>query len=250
MIRALALALAVLAPMRSSSLHSLPLSMAPTTATSASTGALCQLDFSGVLGRPLLEGGNGPSWYTISVTHIVNESSLESVLEGQLRRGTSANHLYALLAARLEAAGGSVIRTRGDGAQITGLFIEGVQKVRLDLPGCQEVSVTFCDRPLSVLSLRATGEAPGNGELEFLGVVRGVDGKTRAQESIQVSIEAGESGHDVCKRLFDASLESGWLPVRPATDRWSPSRRKDARTLQSTEISLHAPGWELELTAG
>ena len=69
-------------------------------------------------------------------------------------------------------------------------------------------------------------------------------------ESLEIPVIEGESGHDVCKRLFDRSLEAGWLPVREKTDRWSPSRRTDSRKLLSSEVKLSASGWELELRAG
>ena len=247
MIRVLALALTLLVSFAGGAT---PIQGALQAEDAPRTGALCQVQFSGLFGVPRPEGGHAPSWFSISVTHLVEQEAVETRLVGQLKRFTSSGALLALLASRLETAGAKVIRTRASEEATTGIFIEDVLSIRLDLPACQQVNVTFCDRPLGVLGLRSTGVSPAEGALEFFGVVRGVDGKTRTHQSLQVPILTSDSGHDVCKRLFDSALESGWLPVRPATDRWSPSRRQDARTLESTEIKLTASGWEIELVAG
>jgi len=207
-------------------------------------GALCQLSLSGsVQAEPI-------SWVSISVTHLVEDEVVETSLAAQLRAGTSAGSLSALLAARLMADGAMVTPVNHTPHLMGELFVEDVLSVRLDLPSGPQASVTFCDRPLGVLGLRATNAESGEGKVEFIGVVMSVDGKTRSNEKIEVPIRAGDSGHDVCKRLFDQSLESGWLPLRPKTDRWSPTRRKDSRTLESSEVKLSASGWEIELVAG
>jgi len=205
-------------------------------------GALCQLNFTGSVGKEPVE------WVSVSVTHLVENEAVETSLTAQVKSGTGAGSLSALLAMRLRAQGASV--TAVDIGILQGeLFIEDVVSVRLDLPAGPEASVTFCDRPLGVLALRPTSAAPGAGKLEFLGVVKSINGKHRSHEALSVPVVEGDSGHDVCKRLFDQSLEAGWLPVRPETDRWSPSRRKDARKLESAEVKLSASGWELEVFA-
>lgn len=207
-------------------------------------GGLCQLTFS----DKVHEGH--PGWVSIAVTHLVETEAVETSLVAQLRSGTTAGSVCALLSDRLEAAGAQVTPVIHPSHGRGELFVEDVLSVRLDLPAGPKASVTFCDRPLGVLGLRATGEYPGAGKLEFLGIVTSVDGKSRSHEAIEIPILEGESGHDACKRLFDSSLEAGWLPVRPKTDQWSPTRRKDSRKLESAEVKLTAPGWELLVSVG
>ena len=207
-------------------------------------GALCQLSLSGSVQAGSI------NWVSISVTHLVEDEAVETSLAAQLRTGTHAGSLSALLAARLMADGAMVTSVNHTPHLMGELFVEDVLSVRLDLPSGPQASVTFCDRPLGVLGLRATSAAPGDGKVEFIGVVMSVDGKTRSNEKIEVPVRAGDTGHDVCKRLFNTSIEAGWLSLRPATDRWSPARRKDSRKLESTEVKLSAPGWEIELVAG
>jgi len=231
---------------------SLMLGASPATDPVSEPGvALCQLSLRkdvGELPHP---------WVSISISHRVDEELVETSLVGQVRPGTHADSLTSLLAARLKEQGARVTKStelvengtifRDENGT---LFIEDVVSVRLDLPAGPEASVTFCDRPLGVLSLRPTSPKPGSGTLEFRGVVADVSGRHRSMESLEVPVLEGESGHEVCKRLFDRSLEAGWLPVRPETDRWSPSRRKDSGKLESAEVKLSASGWELELLAG
>ena len=213
------------------------------TLEGASGLALCQLSLDGVVGeRP-------HPWVSISVTHRVEEELVETSLIGQFKPGTTGASLATLLAKRLKEQGARV--TESTALDMTAdLFIEDVTSVRVDLPAGPGASVTFCDRPLGVLSLRPTSPTPGAGRLEFRGVVSDVSGRHRSMESLEIPVIEGESGHEVCKRLFDRSLEAGWLPVREKTDRWSPSRRTDSRKLLSSEVKLSASGWELELRAG
>jgi len=216
----------------------------PTPLERPAVGGLCQLTFSGELDEEL------PGWVSITVTHLVEAEAVETSLVAQLRSGTSAGSVCALLSDRLEAAGARVIPvihpvlTGGD------LFVEDVLSVRLDLPAGPKTSVNFCDRPLGVLGLRATGERAYAGTLKFQGLVTRFDGKERALEELEVPIIAGETGHDVCKRLFDESLDAGWLAVRPKTNQWSPVRRQDSGKLESFGVTLSASGWELVVSAG
>ena len=223
---------------------SLMLGASPATEPVSEPGvALCQLSLEGAVGEL------PHPWVSISISHRVDEELVETSLVGQVKPGTTAASLTSLLAARLKEQGARVTEstqpdTNGD------LFIEDVVSVRVDLPAGPDASVTYCDRPLGVLTLRPTSPKPGAGTLEFRGVVADVSGRHRSMESLEVPVLEGESGHEVCKRLFDRSLEAGWLPVRPETDRWSPSRRKDSGKLESAEVKLSASGWELELLAG
>ena len=224
---------------------SLTLGAAPVSAEAIEPEVtLCQLNLYGAVGK------SPHPWVSISISHQVEGEVVETSLIGQMKAGTSSGSLAALLASRLRARGARVTESPENSAIIGGLFIESVVSVRLDLPAGPEASVTFCDRPLGVLSLRPTSAARGAGRLEFQGVVVSVDGKQRSVEVVEVPIVEGDTGHDVCKRLFDQSLEAGWLPLRPETDRWSPSQRKDSGKLESTEVKLSASGWELQLFAG
>jgi len=207
-------------------------------------GALCQLTFSGdVMEQPI-------SWVSISVTHLVGDDAVETSLVAQVRAGTSSGSLSSLLTSRLEVDGAKVTRVNHAPHLLGELFVEDVLSVRLDLPAGPQASVTFCDRPLGVLGLRSTSADPQAGMVRFTGVLKSADGKTRSHEVLEVPILAEDTAHDACERLFDTSLKAGWLPVRPATDRWSPARRQDSRKLESAEIKLTAPGWELEVVAG
>ena len=205
---------------------------------------LCQLSLYGTVGK------SPHPWVSISISHLVEGEVVETSVIGQMKAGTSSGSLAALLASRLRARGALVTEFSENSTVTGGLFIEDVVSVRLDLPAGPEASVIFCDRPLGVLTLRPTNAAPGAGNLKFQGIVVAVDGKHRSTESVEVPIVEGDTGHDVCKRLFDRSLEAGWLPVRPKTDRWSPSRRQDSGKLESSEVKLSASGWELEVVAG
>ena len=224
---------------------SLALGAAPVSVESIEPGVtLCQLSLHGAVTE------SPHPWVSISISHRVDGEVVETSLIGQMKAGTSSRALAALLASRLSARGARVTESLGSSTITGSIFIEDVVSVRLDLPAGPEASVTFCDRPLDVLTLRPTSAAPSAGTLKFHGVVVGVGDKHRSKESVDVPIVEGDSGHDVCKRLFERSLEAGWLPVRPKTDRWSPSRRKDSRKLESSEVKLSASGWELEVFAG
>lgn len=205
---------------------------------------LCQLSMYGAVSE------DPQPWVSISISHRVEGAVIETSLIGQMKVGTSSGSLAALLASRLRARGARVTESPENSNIIGSLFIEEVVSVRLDLPAGPEASVTFCDRPLDVLTLRPTSAAPSAGTLKFHGVVVGVSGKHRSTESIEVPVPEADSGHDVCKRLFDRSLEAGWLPARPKTDHWSPFQRKDSGKLESSEVKLSASGWELEVFAG
>jgi len=237
--RALALALVAFLTVGVGSLHG-----SPQEEGVSPGGALCQLTFSGRVGEQSV------SRVSISVSHLAEGEVVETSLVAQVRRGTSPGSISSLLADRLKSNGAKVTFVNHAPHTVGELFIEGVLSVRLDLPSGPEASVIFCDRPLAVLGLRPTSDPSQAGMVEFIGVVRSVDGKTRGRDGFEAPIVAGDSGHDVCKRLFDISLEAGWLPVRPSTDRWSPTRRKDSRKLESTEIKFAAQGWEIELVAG
>jgi len=233
--------------------HALTLALATTLALEAAPVpveavepevALCQLSLTGTVGE------DPNPWVSISISHQVEGEVVETSLTGQVKVGTSSGSLAALLASRLRAQGARVTESPENSAVTGGLFIEDVVSVRVDLPAGPLASVTLCDRPLGVLVLRPTSASPSAGSLEFHGVVLDVTGKHRSNAALEVPILEGDSGHDVCKRLFDRSLEAGWLAIRPKTDRWSPSRRKDSGKLESSEITLSASGWELEVFAG
>ena len=236
--RALAFALAVF-----SITLAHPLQGASPTEAKESARALCQLSAFGVVSEDFPR-------VSISLTHGRNDDELRvTTLSAQFRAGTTASDVLALFADRLDRAGASLTRSTNRG-NMTSLFVENVISVRVDDSGGLQPSITFCDRPLGVLSLQRTRSDRKGGVLKINGLLVDSDGKSRELKTLNVEIFASDTGHNVCKRLYDASQEEGWLPFRAKTDQWSPNRRKDSKVMESTEVLFSSEGWALELTVG
>lgn len=236
--RALAFALAVLSI---TLVH--PLQGASPTDAEGSARALCQLSASGVVSEDFPR-------VSISLTHGRNADAVhETTLSAQFRAGTSASDVLALFADRLERAGARLTRSTNHGNMIS-LFVEDVISVRVNDFGGLQPSITFCDRPLGVLSLQRTRSDWKGGVLKINGILVDSGGKSRELKTLNVEIFNSDTGHNVCKRLYDASQEEGWLPFRAKTDQWSPNRRKDSKVMESTEVLFSSEGWTLELTVG
>ena len=223
----------------------IPLQEASSAESKESPSALCQLSLTGLV----LE--NFPR-VSISVTHGRQADELrETTLTAQFHAGTKAGDVLALLADRLERSGAKITRsTHSSKTSWASLFVEDVVSVRIEETGGLYPTVTFCDRPLGVLSLKPTRSDRVGGELKITGILVDSDVKSRELKKLEVEVFKADTGHTICKRLYDASLYEGWLPFRAQTDQWSPNRRKDSKVMESTEISFSAKGWALELTAG
>ena len=223
----------------------IPLQGASSKDLKETAGALCQIHCSGAVGEDFPR-------VSISVTHGRHVDELhETTLIAQLHVNTTAADVLALLADRLERAGGKVTRPKDKG-NFSSLFVEDVVRVRIeDMAGIQ-TTVTFCDRPLGTLSLKRLrpDSLERQGQLRVIGLLVDSDGKSREFKTLNVDVFSTDTGHTICRRLYESSLYEGWLPFRAQTDQWSPNRRKDSKVMESTEISLFADGWALELTAG
>ena len=205
------------------------------------TRALCQIHCLGSVSEEL-------SRVSISVTHGPHIDELqETSLIAQLHAGTPAVDVLRLLADRLERAGALVTRPE-DGS--SSLFVEGVFSVRIEDMVGLETAITFCDRPLGMMSLKRVRPSADAGKLSMKALLVDSDGDSREFRTFGVGVTGSDSGHTVCERFYEASLAEGWLPFRAQTDQWSPNRRKDSKAMESTEISLNAEGWALLLTSG
>jgi hypothetical protein len=223
----------------------IPLQGASSEESKELAGALCQIHCSGVVGETFPR-------VSISVSHGSQAGELrETKLLAQLHVKTTAADVLALLADQLERAGAMVTRTEGKGSS-SSLFVEDVVRVRIEDMADIQTTVTFCDRPLGILSLkRMRSAAPEvQGQLKIIGLLVDSDGMSREFKVLNVDVLSADTGHTVCKRLYESSLSEGWLPFRAQTDQWSPNRRKDSKEMESTEVGLFADGWALELTAG
>jgi len=221
----------------------IPLQEASSAESRESPSALCQFSLTGLVSE------NSPR-VSISVTYGRQVDELrETTLTAQFQTGTKAGDVLALLADRLERSGAKITRSTHS-FNLASLFVEDVVSVRIEETGGLYPTVTFCDRPLGVLSLKPTRSDRVGGELKITGLLVDSDGKSRELKKLEVEVFRADTGHTICKRLYDASLYEGWLPFRAQTDQWSPNRRKDSKVMESTEISFSAKGWALELTAG
>jgi hypothetical protein len=219
-----------------------PLQGASSKESKESAGALCQIHCFG-------DASESFPRVSMSVTHGSQADELrETKLVAQLHVNTSAADVLALLADRLERDGAEVTRSEDKHS----LFVEDVVRVRIEDMADIQTTVTFCDRPLGVLSLkRMRSSSPeGEGQLKITGLLVDSDGTSREFKTLKVDVFSADTGHTVCKRLYESSLSEGWLPFRAQTDQWSPNRRKDSKEMESTEVSLFADGWALELTVG
>lgn len=238
--RALAFALAVF-----SITLAHPLQGASSAGTKEEGKALCQITVFGLVEESLPR-------VSMSVTHGRDTEELrETTLSVQLNGSTKAVDVLGLFADRLERAGARLTRPAGSGdSNHATFFVEDVVSVRIEDSGGFEISILFCDRPLGVLSLKAVRPDRSGGELAITGILVDSDGKSRELKTLNVEIFGSDTGHNVCKRLYDVSLNEGWLPFRAQTDQWSPNRRKDSKVLESTEVDFSLDGWTLELTVG
>ena len=221
----------------------IPLSGASAKESRADTRALCQIHCVGDVSEEF-------SRVSISITHGPELEKLqETSLVAQLRANTTAADVLRLLADRLERAGALVTRPEAKGAS-SSLFIEGVFSIRIEDMAGIETAVTFCDRPLGMMSLKRVRPSADTGKLRMKTLLVDSDGDSREFKTFEVDVTGADTGHTVCERFYEASLAEGWLPFRAQTDQWSPNRRKDSKTMESTELSLNVEGWVLLLTSG
>ena len=207
------------------------------------TRALCQIHCVGDVSEEFAR-------VSISVTHGPEMDELkETSLIAQLHAKTTSADVLRLLADRLERAGALVTRTEAK-AGSSSLFVEGVFSVRIEDMAGIETAVTFCDRPLGVMSLKKIRPGADAGKLRMRALLVDSDGKSREFKTLEVDVTGADTGHTVCERFYEASLAEGWLPFRAQTDQWSPNRRKDSKTMESTELILSVDGWALLLTSG
>ena len=188
---------------------------------------------------------------SISVTHGSQQSAElhETSLIAQFHANTTASDVLRVLADRLRQAGALVTRPEFEGVS-SSLFVEGVFSVRIEDMAGIETAVTFCDRPLGAMSLKRTRPGADAGKLKMKALLVDSDGISREFRTLEVEVKGEDTGHTVCERFYEASLAEGWLPFRAQTDQWSPNRRKDSKTMESTELSLNVDGWTFLLTSG
>jgi len=160
--------------------------------------------------------------------------------------GTSGAELSALLAARLEAAGVTLVRAEGANASAS-LFLEDATRVTLELGGGLIASLTACEGSGASVRVEARGDAHPATVTVVVETVSSHEDR-RGSALAQVLLEPGTPAPAAASRLMDGAAEAGLLSEKPGGDRWRPTKLKTGERVLGLSLRLESAGdWRIDL---
>lgn len=210
----------------------------------ASAESLVQL---GLHGRMGTEGG---ALVQIEVDVWTGAEVQRHDLHVHLAQSTTARELATLLAARLEAAGATVVATDPhDESAAPQLFVSDATAVNLRLGHGLWGEVTICEEAPESIRLVEPQLARGAATLELTATTWHPHLERMGRLRLEHPIAEDTNPGAISQGLAEAARASGWIGERPTPDRWSPLRADGGAQFVGCNVRLAAPttDWRLEV---